>query len=90
MGNAVAECQNTWSVDIIYKISIPKEYDGLCLYLYLPGSTEYKEPREELSEAFPQPLSKLFQCVFLPALIQANRFLYSRRYISNTSSPLRI
>lgn len=50
MGNAVAECQNTWSVDIIYKISIPKEYDGLCLYLYLPGSTEYKEPREELSE----------------------------------------
>jgi len=50
MDNATAECQNIWSVDVTYTISMPKEYDGLCLYLYLPGKTEYKEPQEELPE----------------------------------------
>lgn len=49
-GNDTAECQNIWSMDVTYTITMPKEYDGLCLYLYLPGTTEYKEPREELSE----------------------------------------
>ena len=50
MGNGTAECQNAWSIDVIYTLSMPKEYDGLCLYLYLPGKTEYTENREELSE----------------------------------------
>lgn len=53
MGNGTAECQNTWSIDVTYTISMPKEYDGLCLYLFLPGRTEYKEPREELPETIP-------------------------------------
>ena len=51
MGNGTAECQNAWSIDVIYTLSMPKEYDGLCLYLYLPGKTEYTKSREELSEA---------------------------------------
>ena len=50
MGNGTATCQNAWTVDVVYTISMPKEYDGLCLYLYLPGKTEYTENREELSE----------------------------------------
>lgn len=50
MDNQTAECQNAWSVDVIYTISMPKEYDGLCLYLYLPGMTEYKEPTDEIPE----------------------------------------
>lgn len=50
MGNGTAECQDAWSIDVIYTISMPKDYDGLCLSLYLPGKTEYKEPQKELSE----------------------------------------
>ena len=50
MGNGTATCQNGWTVDVVYTISMPKEYDGLCLSLYLPGKTEYTENREELSE----------------------------------------
>lgn len=48
--NGTYEERYTVSVDITCTIYMPKEYDGLCLYLYLPGTTEYSKNSEEFSE----------------------------------------
>lgn len=43
-----------WEYSFKYSISYPAGYDGLCLALYKPGSTEYKEPdTEEVPESEP-------------------------------------
>lgn len=50
VGGDAYEEQVVISMDITCTVYMPKEYDGLCLSLYLPGKTEYTENREELSE----------------------------------------
>lgn len=51
---------NTWQNELFFEISLkynatyPADYDGLCLALYKPGWTEYKElDTEELPESEP-------------------------------------
>jgi hypothetical protein len=50
MGGNTSEQQMVVSMDAVCTIYMPKEYDGLCLSLCLPGWTEYKKPKEEFSE----------------------------------------
>lgn len=50
VGGSIDEMQITISSDFTYTISMPKEYDGLCLLLYLPGKTELSEAKEDSSE----------------------------------------
>lgn len=50
MGGNTSEQQMVVSMDAVCTIYMLKEYDGLCLCLYLPGWTEYKKPKEEFSE----------------------------------------
>lgn len=50
VGGDTYEQQAVVSMDITCAIYMPKEYDGLCLSLYLPGKTEYSRDDEDSSE----------------------------------------
>lgn len=42
-----------WEISLKYSATYPAGYDGLCLALYKPGKTEYKEPDTEIPESEP-------------------------------------
>lgn len=43
-----------WEISLKYSATYPADYDGLCLAMYKPGSTEYKEfDAEEIPESKP-------------------------------------
>ncbi len=50
VGGDIYELQITVTPEFTYTINMPKEYDGLCLFLYLPGNTERAEAKEDPSE----------------------------------------
>lgn len=50
VGGDIYEQQTVVSMDATLTVHMPKEYDGLCLHLYLPGITEYSEDKEDSSE----------------------------------------
>lgn len=50
VGGDTYEEQAVVSMDVVYTVYIPQEYDGLCLGLHLPGRTEYTELNEDFSE----------------------------------------
>ena len=50
VGGDIYEMQIAASSEFTYTINMPKEYDGLCLLLYLTGRTERVESKEDSSE----------------------------------------